>query len=174
MQNNMSFFVASLFAIVTSSALSQPITPNDAQILGIIVTANTVNIDTSKLALKISEDKETQIFSERMVIDHLDMNKQAIALADKLKLSITESDASKNIKYVGDVVIARLENLKGKQFDKAYIDNGVIDHEALLDTLDKILIPNAQIVDLKDSLAKLRLSVAAHLEHAKFIQTTVK
>ena len=174
MQNNMSFFVASIFAIVSSSALSQTIAPNDAQILGIIVTANTVNIDTSKLTLKMSEDKEIQIFSERMVIDHLDMNKQVIALADKLKLSITESDASKNIKYVGEVVIARLESLKGKQFDKAYIDNEVIDHEALLDTLDKILIPNAQIADLNDSLVKSRQSVSAHLEHAKFIQTTVK
>ncbi len=109
MKNNLSFFVASMFVIATSSALSQTVVPNDSQILGIVITANTVDIDTSKLALKISEDKETKIFSERMVIDHLDMNKQAIALADKLKLSITESDASKNIKYVGEVVMTRLE-----------------------------------------------------------------
>ncbi|CAG9933172.1 DUF4142 domain-containing protein [Candidatus Nitrotoga arctica] len=174
MRNNLSFFVASVFVIATSSALSQTFVPNDAQILGIIITANTVDIDTSKLAIKISEDKETKIFSERMVIDHLDMNKQAIALAEKQKLSITESDASKNIKYVGEVVIARLESLKGKHFDKAYIDNEVIDHEVLLDTLDKILIPNAQMTELKDALVKFRQSAAAHLEHAKFIQTTVK
>lgn len=101
--------MASIFAIAASSALSQTIAPNDAQILGIIITANTVNIDTRKLAQKMSEDKEAKIFSERMVIDPLEMNKQAIALADKLKLSITDSDASKNIKYVGDIVIARLK-----------------------------------------------------------------
>ncbi len=174
MKNNLSFFVASMFVIATSSALSQTVVPNDSQILGIVITANTVDIDTSKLALKISEDKETKIFSERMVIDHLDMNKQAIVLADKLKLSITESDASKNIKYVGEVVMTRLESLKGKQFDKAYIDNEVIDHEALLDNLDKTLIPNAQMTELKDTLVKFRQSAAAHLEHAKFIQTTIK
>ncbi len=174
MKNNLSSFVASMFVIATSSALSQTFVPNDAQILGIVITANTVDIDTSKLALKISEDKETKIFSERMIIDHLDMNKQAIALAEKLKLPITESDASKSIKYVGEVVITRLESLKGKHFDKAYIDNEVIDHEALLDTLDKTLIPNAQIAELKDALIKFRQTAAAHLEHAKFIQTTVK
>jgi hypothetical protein len=39
--------------------------------------------------------------------------------------------------------------------------------------LDKTLIPNASNAELKALLVKVRPAIAAHLDHAKMLQTTV-
>ena len=57
---------------------------------------------------------------------------------------------------------------------KAYVDQQVMMHEKALDTLDKVLIPQAQNAALKAHLAKTRDAVAGHLTHAKDLQTRIK
>ena len=63
--------------------------------------------------------------------------------------------------------------LKGAAFDKAYIDNEVAYHQAVLDALDKTLIPSAKNEELKALLVKVRPAFVAHLEHAKKIQSSL-
>ena len=41
----------------------------------------------------------------------------------------------------GDDELKQLKELKGAAFDKAYIDNEVAYHQAVIDALDKTLIP---------------------------------
>jgi putative membrane protein len=66
--------------------------------------------------------------------------------------------------------MARLKGLSGAEFDKAYIDNEVTYHQAVLDAVDKTLIPSASNADLKALLVKVRPAFVAHLEHAKKVQ----
>jgi putative membrane protein len=47
-------------------------------------------------------------------------------------------------------------------------------HQAVIDALDKTLIPNAKNAELKDTLVKVRPAFVAHLEHAKHIQASLK
>jgi len=63
-----------------------------------------------------------------------------------------------------------LKGMKGHAFDKAYIDHEVAYHQAVLDAVDKVLIPNAKNVELKALLVKVRPAFVAHLEHAKHVQ----
>jgi len=67
----------------------------------------------------------------------------------------------------------KLKALKGKEFDKAYVDNEVTYHQAVLDALDNTLIPNASNDELKSLLVKVRPAFVAHLDHAKHIQSTL-
>src|SRR3569832_1494278 len=166
--------VASLSMLLGITAFAQSAAPNDAQIAAIVVTANTVDIDAGKLAQKKASGKEVKAFGKQMATDHMGVNKQATALVKKLKITPEQSDTSKSLKQDGDANIAKLKNLKGKDFDKAYIDNEVTYHEAVIDALDKTLIPNAKNEELKSLLVKVRPAFVAHLDHAKQIQPSQK
>ena len=107
-----------------------------------------------------------------MVTDHTGVNKQATALVAKLKVTPEDNATSKSLKAGGEKNIANLKTLKGAAFDKAYIDNEVAYHQAVLDAIDKTLIPSAKNAELKALLVKVRPAFVAHLEHAKHIQST--
>ncbi|MFC5479102.1 DUF4142 domain-containing protein [Massilia suwonensis] len=164
--------LAGLFALA-GSAWAQT-TPDDAQIAGIVVAANQVDIDAGKLAQKMTKEKEVKAFAKQMVTDHTGVNKQASALVKKLKVTPQESETSKSLKSGGAENIAKLKTLKGKEFDKAYIDHEVTYHQTVIDALDKTLIPNAKNAELKDTLVKTRPAFVAHLEHAKKLQASMQ
>ena len=145
---------------------------NDAQIASIVVTANSVDSAAGKLAEKKGATKAVKDFGKTMVTDHGGVNKQAVALVTKLNVTPEDNDTSKQLKSGGDANLAKLEGLSGKAFDKEYIDHEVAYHQAVLDAIDKTLIPNAQNADLKALLVKVRPAIAAHLEMAKKIQST--
>ena len=47
-------------------------------------------------------------------------------------------------------------------------------HQTVLDALDKTLIPSAKNAELKGLLSQVRPNIAAHLDHAKHLQATMK
>jgi putative membrane protein len=146
---------------------------NDAQIAHIVVTANAVDSAAGELAKKKGASKAVRDFGSTMVIDHGGVNKQAVALVTKLNVTPEDNDTSKQLKAGGDANIAKLNGLSGAAFDKAYIDNEVGYHQAVLDALDKTLIPNAQNADLKALMVKVRPAFVAHLDRAKSIQSSL-
>ena len=148
--------------------------PNDAQIASIVVTANQVDIDAGKLAASMGTNPEVKKFGQQMVTDHTGVNKSAVALVTKLNVKPEDNPTSQALKGGGDKNIANLKTLKGAAFDKAYIDNEVTYHQAVLDAVDKTLIPSAQNAELKALLVKVRPAFVAHLEHAKHLQSTLK
>jgi putative membrane protein len=148
--------------------------PNDAQIASIVVTANQVDIDAGKLAASMGTNPEVKKFGEQMVTDHTGVNKSAVALATKLKVTPEDNPTSQALKAGGEKNIANLKTLKGAAFDKAYLDNEVAYHQQVLDAVDKTLIPSAQNAELKALLVKVRPAFVAHLEHAKHLQSTLK
>ena len=162
----------SLLVVSAASASAQGV--NDAQIAAIVVTANQVDIDAGKLAASRATNAEAKAFGQQMATDHMGVNKMATELAGKLKVTPEENATSKSLKADGDKNIAHLKGLKGAAFDKAYIDNEVTYHQAVLDALDKTLIPGAKNEELKALLVKVRPAFVAHLELAKKIQSSLK
>jgi putative membrane protein len=156
------------------TAFAQSKGPSDPQIAGIVVTANQIDVDAGKLAKSRSKDKEVQAFANQMVTDHTAVNKQASALAKKLHVKPEDSDTSRSLKEGGNENMKKLRALKGKEFDKAYVDHEVAYHQAVLDAIDKTLIPSAQNAELKDLITKVRPSFVAHLDHAKHLQSSMK
>lgn len=154
-----------------SAASAQQI--NDAQIAAIVVTANQVDIDAGKLAASQSTNADVKSFGEQMVSAHTGVNKSATELVTKLKVTPEDNPTSQQLKSGGDDNVAKLKGLKGAAFDRAYVDHEVAYHQAVLDALDKTLIPNAKNAELKALLVKVRPAFVAHLEHAKHIQSTL-
>ena len=156
-------------AFAAGAAFAQA--PNDAQIAHIVVTANQVDIDAGKYAEKHAATADVKAFAKQMVTDHTGVNKQATDLAKKLGVKPEDNPTSQSLAKGGKENIANLKKLKGKAFDKAYVDHEVAYHQAVLDALDKTLIPNAKNAELKALMEKVRPAFVAHLEHAKMIQS---
>jgi putative membrane protein len=157
--------------LAPAAASAQGIT--DAQIAAIVVTANQVDIDAGKLAASTSTNAEVKKFGQLMVTDHTSVNKQAVDLATRLKVTPEDNDTSKSLKEGGDKNIATMKGLKGAAFDKAYVDHEVAYHQAVIDAIDKTLIPNEKNADLKALLVKVRPAFMTHLEHAKHLAASL-
>jgi len=160
-------------AFSTVQAQNEAASPTDAQIAMIAVTADTVDIDVGKMAAQKTSNRAVKEFAETMVRDHTAVNVKATALAKKLGVTPQESDTSKSLKADGEKKIAELKAMTGAEFDKAYIDNEVSYHEAVLGVLDKTLIPNTRNAELKMLLESARPIFVSHLAHAKKLQASL-
>jgi len=160
----------SVLLVAPALALAQGKGPSDPQIAHIVVTANQIDIDAGKIAKSKSKNKEVQAFAQQMITDHGAVNKQAVALAKKLGVKPEDNDTSKSLKKGAQENVANLKKLKGAEFDKAYVDHEVAYHQAVLDAIDKVLVPSAQNAELKGLIEKVRPAFQAHLDHAKHLQ----
>ena len=143
---------------------------NDAQIASIVVTANQVDVDAGKVAADRSSNDAVKKFAQLMITDHNRVNKSAVELVTKLKVTPQDNPTSQSLQAGGDKHVAHLKTLSGAAFDKAYVDHEVAYHQQVLDAVDKVLIPNATNAELKAMLVKVRPAFVAHLEHAKHLQ----
>ena len=169
----------SLVAMVLGLGLSQVsfaegTAPTDPEIAHIVVTANSIDIEAGKLAQSKTKTAAVKDFAKLMVTDHTGVNKQATDLAKKLKVTPQDNEVSKSLMSGAKDNIKNLKGLKGADFDKAYVDHEVAYHEAVIDALDKTLIPNAKNEELKNLMVKVRPAFVAHLEHAKSLQESLK
>lgn len=166
----------SLTACITTTAAfaAEQSAPTDADIAHVVVTANTIDINAGKLAKSKTTNPEVKKFAQTMVTDHTGVNNQAVALAKKLGVTPTDNDISKSLMAQAKENMAKLKSLKGHALDKEYVDHEVAYHEAVIDALDKTLIPNAHNEELKALMVKVRPAFVAHLEHAKHLQSELK
>jgi putative membrane protein len=146
----------------------------DEQILEITHTANVGEIEQAKLAQTKSKDAHVKKFAAAMVKDHSDADAKGTKLAKKASLTPAASPASTSLESDAQNGMANLKTQAGTDFDKAYVDLQVKEHQAVLDALDEKLIPNAKNADLKTYLADVRTAVSMHLQHAKDLQTSLE
>ena len=160
-----------------SQAARPPANPaatlSDAQIAAIVVVANQIDVDAGELATKKGTHADVKKLAERMVTDHTGVNKAAGELVTKLGVTPEATDASRALEAGGDAKLQELAKLDGAAFDKAYVDNEVAYHEAVIGVLDAQLIPSAANAELKTMLVDVRPAFVAHLEHAKQVQATL-
>src|SRR5580765_7361932 len=106
MKTSMTAAAAALF-LLAGNALAQ--SPSDAQIASIVVTANQVDIDAGKLAESKGSNADVKAFGKQMLTDHSGVNKQAVALVTKLKVTPEDNPTSQSLKSGG------AENVKNLQ-----------------------------------------------------------
>jgi len=156
----------------TSPTEAQP-NLTDAQIVEITHTANTGEIEQAKLAQTKAKDARVKKFAAMMVKDHSEADAKGMKLAKKASLTPTASPTSESLASDAQSNTTALKSQVGTDFDKAYVDVQVKEHQAVLDTIDQKLVPSAQNADLKAYLADVRTAVATHLEHAKDLQSAL-
>src|SRR6478752_2319656 len=138
--------------LLASPALAQGARPTDPQIAHIAYTAGVIDIAAAKQALTKTSNKDVKAFAEDMVRDHEAVNKQALDLVKKLKVTPEDNDTSRTLSKNAAEKHAELGKLKGAEFDKAYIENEVAYHKQVNGALETLLIPSAKNAELKSLL----------------------
>ena len=104
--------------MLSGAALAQGAKPTDPQIAHIAYTAGVLDITAAKQAIAKSKNKEVVAFANDMVRDHEAVNKQALDLVKKLKVTPEDNDTSRALtKQAADKQV-ELAKLNGADFDK--------------------------------------------------------
>lgn len=142
----------------------------DPEIASVAVVANQIDINNAKIAKDKSKNADILKFAQTMTDDHSAVIKQAVALVTKLKVTPKDNAVSKKLLSDAEKTQKALRAKSGKAFDKAYIDNEVAYHKAVIAAINDLLIPQSQNAELKKFLQDVVPAFNAHLEHAEMVQ----
>jgi putative membrane protein len=148
--------------------------PSDPEIAHIAYTAGVIDIEAAKLAIAKSKNKEVIAFAKDMVRDHEEVNKQALALVKKLKVTPEDNATSKALAKAASDTRAKLAKLKGAAFDKAYVESEVAYHKQVNGALETLLIPSASNGELKGLLETGLKIFQGHQQHAEHVAAELK
>ncbi|HWP37366.1 MAG TPA: DUF4142 domain-containing protein [Gemmatimonadales bacterium] len=167
---------AALILTLTPAGLSaQAPAPDlsDPEVAHVAVTANAIDIELGRLAQSRARAEPVRQFAQTMVTDHSAVNQQAAALAARLGVTPQDNAVSRSLLEGAAEARKAIEQAAGDGFDRAYVAREVAYHQAVLDALDAVLIPTSSNAELKKLLSDVRPAVAAHLEHARQLQSTL-
>lgn len=174
----MTRFAIRLLSVAAAAALTsgtaQAAEPTDPQIAHIAYTAGAIDVDAAKQALKQSKSKSVREFAAIMLRDHEAVNKQALALVGKLKVTPEDNATSKALSAAAMETKARLVKLKGPAFDRAYVANEVAFHKTVNGALSGLLIPAADNGELKSLLTTGLKLFEEHQQHAEHLASSLK
>lgn len=159
-----------LSAMSSAISLAQTTTLTDPEIASVAVTANQIDINYALVAKEKSKNAEVLKFAETMANDHKAVIAQAVALVTKLKVTPKDNAVSKKLLADAEKTKKKLKSKSGKSFDKAYIDNEVAYHKAVISAVESLLIPSAKNAELKTLLQKVVPALKIHLAHAEMVQ----
>lgn len=145
-------------------------TLSDVEVAHVAVTANQIDIDYAKIAQKRSKNKDILNFAETMATDHAGVIKQAAALAEKLGVTPKDNAVSQSLLDGAKTTRAELNKKSKKDFDKAYVDNEVAYHKAVIAAVRDVLIPETENKELKALLETVLPVLETHLHHAEMVQ----
>jgi putative membrane protein len=141
----------------------------DANIVYILDNANMLDSAGGAIAATKGTSADVRSFGKDMMRDHHALRKQGQDLAKKLGVT-PEAPANDDSKASYDKTMSMLNGAaKGKDFDKAYIDNEVTYHQAVLQTATTAM-NQAQNAELKNLIQKAAPAIQAHLDMAQGIQ----
>jgi len=142
----------------------------DEQIAAVVDAANTGEIDQARLAQRKALNSRVKNFAKMMIADHGRAKAQQAELLHRLGVTQVETPRSAAVRDESKRTLQSLAQTTGPEFDRAYIDVQVNEHQHAVDTIDNELIPNARSSDLRASLLDFRPTVIQHLQQAQDIQ----
>ncbi len=99
--------------------------PQDRVFLKDALEGGMAEVQLGQLALQKSSNADVKQFAQRMVDDHTKMGDQIKPIAEQIGVKIPDGPSKKDKN-----IIAKLQELNGNDFDKAYMKDMVKDHKA--------------------------------------------
>jgi putative membrane protein len=147
---------------------------SDPEVVFVAVTANQIDIDFAGVAKQKSKDAGVIEFANTMERDHKAVIVQAAALAKKLGVTPQNNAVSKGMVADAEKTKKSLRSKSGAAFNKAYIDNELAYHKAVIAAVETVLIPETDNSELKQLLQDVVPALKAHLMHAEMLQKNYK
>jgi putative membrane protein len=145
-------------------------TLTDDQILYVLHAANLGEMEQARMAEKKAKNTRVKRFASMMLKDHGEADSKGNDVAKKVRASLTPSESSNRLENDAKQFSAVMSNQDGADFDRSYMNAQVKEHRAVLDMIDRELLPAATSSEVKDLLRTVRAKVEGHLQEAEQIQ----
>jgi putative membrane protein len=157
-----STFVASLAALAAASAHAESAPAlDDSAIVGIYNQVNSFDIESALLAASRSGSAEVKKLAEMVARDHRGVRLAAAELAQAMGIAESLPAARQAAMLAHDRAMVDLSKKGGSEFDRAYLQHEIDFHEAAINALKTVLLPQTKDARLKAHFE----SVLPHFEH---------
>jgi putative membrane protein len=145
----------------------------DAQLAAVVQAMNAGEIQEAQVAEAKAAAPEVKRFAHQMMNDHREMLVRQNALFTKLQIMPADNPVSNQMKADTQNELSMLQQYRGHDFDRNYMDNQVGGHNKALELVDRIA-PSVKNADFRSALQGDRSMIEAHLRQAEAIQQTLQ
>ena len=145
-----------------------PITPEDKEFVSKAGMAGLYEVQAGNLALQKAQSAEVKAFAQRMVTDHSQGNAELSRLATAKGLALPTELAGEP-----ESALEHLGTLSGAEFDKAYMQHMIPDHEKTIADFDRAST-SATDADVKAWAGKTLPVLQQHLQQAKDVSSKLR
>ncbi len=136
----------------------QVVTGGDLAFMNAAAPGGMAEVELGKLAAKQGMSKDVKQFGERMVVDHTKAGKDLMSLAEQKKVMLPPDVLPKHKE-----VMEKLSQLKGADFDRAYVKEMIAAHEKDVAAFDAVAM-NGTDKDVQAFAAKTLPTLKEHLQ----------
>jgi putative membrane protein len=153
-------------AATGSNEASSPV----SAVLSQMNVANTTEIQLASLAAKKAASPKVKQIATKLASDHAKNREQVRALAQKLSVSLTPGQGGNVAAADSAAMPPDLQGKSGRDFDRAFIQHEISEHQSNIQKLQSQVIPSVQNADVKTYLQKTVTEMQGHLVSLKQAQ----
>ena len=145
----------------------------DAEILGLLAEIDDQELRLADEAQVRSPNVAIQGYAGRLHREHVrSLDETERVAREAILIPAGETDAIQDLRTDGGDELARLAELGGAEFDRAFLDATVRGHQQTLDLIDDGLLQHAFDPAVRQHLERTRGYVAEQLERARRLRST--
>jgi putative membrane protein len=158
---------AAIMGFMAHSAFAQAVPQQDEEFAQKAAEGGLMEVQFGQLAQQQAKDEQVVQFGQRMVQDHGQANEKLISIAEQKALQLPrELPGDMQQKY------DEMQQLSGAEFDQAYMDEMVEDHEKDIKLFEQ-QAEGGKDPDLRAFAEETLPTLRAHLELAKQVQSQI-
>lgn len=144
--------------------------PSPAAVLSQLYVANTTEIQLSELAARKASSPTVKQLASKLAADHSRNRAEERALAQKLGLALIPAAGGDLAAADSAALPAELQGKTGVDFDKAFVEHEIKEHEGNIEKLRNELLPATQNPEVRGYLQRTLSVVQGHLADLKEVQ----
>ena len=143
-----------------------------AAILSQMNVTNTAEIQLARMAAKKASSPDVKKMAEKLAVEHSKNREQVRALAQKLGASMTPV-AGGDVTTSDSAAVPSDLQKSGAEFDRAFLQHQVIDHESNIKKIQNQMLPSVQDPQVKMYLQRTLADMQGHLASLKEVQLKI-
>jgi putative membrane protein len=144
-------------------------TLGDGQLAAVIQAIHQDQMQEAQLAEQKATSPELKRYARDMVTSHRNIMNENQSVLSQAQITPSDNAVSQQLRTDAQNEMSTLEGLRGRDFDREYLDDQIRSHNKALELVDRI-IPNIKSPQLKAHMQQVRTRLEGHLREAERIQ----
>jgi putative membrane protein len=146
---------------------------DDAQLAAIVQALNMSEMQLAQFAEAKASSPEVKRYAHDMMVQHREMQNRANSVFTRMQITPNDNAVSNQLKTDAQSDMSALQGMRGKDFDREYMDMQVRAHNHAMELMDRMMA-SAKSPELKAELQSARTKVEARLRQAERIEQTLQ